>query len=240
MATSAEANKPEPVTGYPVTYAYGAPPPAPSQPQVAPTNQSPFRLNSLWSRLLCRLIIVFIVIISIVAVASFITWLILNPEFPEFRVDSASISQLNTTAANSTMTATWHLSLRVGNPNKKLALVYNTLEATVLYGEWELDSTLVPPFSQEKGNKTGLHFQAGLLNEYVGESVASGIERERARGEVEFGVGVYGWVRFKAGWWSMRWRFMNVYCNGVKIGVSNDGGTAGDLVGQVRPCRVEM
>lgn len=237
MATSAEANKPEPATGYPVTYAYAAPPP---QPQVAPTNRSPFRLASFWSRLLCRLFLVVIVIFSIMAVASFATWLILRPEFPEFRVDSASIAQLNTTSANSTMTATWQVSLRVRNPNRKLALVYNTLEAAVLYGEWELDSTLLPPFSQEKGNETRLHFQAGLLSEYVGESVARGIEKERARGEVEFGVEVYGWVRYKARWWSMRWRFMNVYCNGVKIGVSNDGGTAGDLVGQVRPCRVEM
>lgn len=237
MATSAEANKPEPVTGYPVTYAHAAPPP---RPQVAPTNQSPFRLDSFWARLLCRLILVFIVITSIAAVASFVTWLILKPEFPEFRVDSASIAQLNTSSANSTMTAAWQLSLRVRNPNKKLALVYNTLEATVLYGGWELDSTLVPPFSQEKGNETRLHFQAGLLSEYVGESVARGIESDRARGAVEFGIGVCGWVRYKAGRWSMRWRFMNVSCDGVKIGVSNDGGTAGDLVGQVRPCRVEM
>ncbi|KAJ4705385.1 Late embryogenesis abundant (LEA) hydroxyproline-rich glycoprotein family [Melia azedarach] len=242
MATSAEVqtNKPPVVTGYPVAYAYAVPQPQPQpQPQVVPAyyeNSYPNRRER--STLLCRLILFVIVILAIMGLASFIMWLIIRPKLPEFRVDSASISQLNATSTNSSLTATWKFSLSVKNPNSKLDVSYNPLEASVLYGEWELDKTLLAPFSQGKGNETRVDFPLAVVSEYVGEGVVSGIRSEKARGEVEFGVEIYGWVRFTAGWWSMRWHYMRVSCDGVRIGVSNDGGTAGNLVGRVNPCRV--
>ncbi|KAJ0089232.1 hypothetical protein Patl1_32698 [Pistacia atlantica] len=231
------------VTGYPVTYAYAAPPPPPQPPRshVDPTSYYHQPDRRAGSTLLRRIIVMVLAFLTVMALASFITWLVFRPQLPQFRVDSGSVSQLNTTEPTSSLSATWQFTLTVKNPNEKLAISYNSLQASVAYAGLEVATTQLAPFSQEKGNETHLDFRLGAVDEYVGERVVSRIEEDRkARGLVDFSVGVYGWVRFKTGWWEMRWRLMKVSCEGVNIRLSNDGGFDGNLTGRVDRCLVAM
>ncbi|XP_021892441.1 NDR1/HIN1-like protein 10 [Carica papaya] len=260
MSTSAGAED-KTVTGYPAqpgqvasgypaatAYPYAAPQPPPPQPYVfhqhhhpGPTYYAQSNYNQrrpFMRTFLCRLIVAFIVVICLMGLISFITWLVLRPRLPEFRVDSASVPKLNST--RSELSGTWVVSLLVKNPNSKLSVTYDRLQAYVFYGEEvQLGSTQLPPFSQGKGNESSVQFQLNVMSEYVGEDVVNSINKERNRGLVNFGVNVYALVRFRTGVWRMRQHLMRVYCNPVGIGFSGNNGT-GTLVAQSRQCEVDL
>ncbi|XP_061338055.1 NDR1/HIN1-like protein 26 isoform X2 [Gastrolobium bilobum] len=151
---------------------------------------------------LCRFLAAIAATMAVIALIIFITSLVLEPELPAFRIDSASVTSLNTTGPE--LTASFHITLVVTNPNRKLAISYDAVSASISYGEdGVLDSTRLPPFLQKTRSETTLQVQFAVVNDFVGNSVAKGISADRARGSVQFGVTLLSWIRFKSGIW--RW-----------------------------------
>ncbi|KAJ7976208.1 Late embryogenesis abundant (LEA) hydroxyproline-rich glycoprotein family [Quillaja saponaria] len=250
MASSLAQDRDKTVTGYPAQpgqvaagyphgsgYPYAIPPP----PTYSTTYQpGPTRYYQRIDgpSLLCRLITAASVVFAIIGLIFFITWLVLKPHLPEFRVDSASVSSLNATGTE--LTATWDFTLFVRNPNHKLRINYDSVEATVLYGDdVRLATSRLPPFLQETKNETRVQFQLAARSEYVGEDVVKRVSGERAHGSVNFGVTVYAWIRFRSGIWRMRQHLLKVYCDPVSMGFSPNNAT-GTLLGQSRSCEVDL
>ncbi|KAB2607932.1 protein YLS9-like [Pyrus ussuriensis x Pyrus communis] len=258
MAASSSQGQDKTVTGYPAPpaqfaagypaaapYPYAAPPPhpnrnnyhptAPPPPYYNPQPNGPFRRKP---TVLCRIIIAAVALFAVMSIISFISWLVLRPQLPEFRVESASVSPLN--ATSSELTATWDFTLLAANPNHKLTIFYDRLTASPVYGRVPLTTAAVPPFVSAKRNQTRVNFKLATVGEYVGDNVARGIADGKDRGSVRFGVWVAAWVRFKSGVFQSRSRLLQVYCNRVEFtGFARNNGT-GTLTGQSSPCEVEL
>ncbi|XP_018846127.1 NDR1/HIN1-like protein 26 [Juglans regia] len=233
------------VIGYPALYnhvaagtAYqcGVPPPS-SYPQAYRT-VGPRHSGSRPS-FLCRLIAAATVLFAILGLVFLITWLVLKPRLPEFRVDSVSASPLNTTGSQ--LTAAWNITLVVRNPNTKLSIYYDRLQASVVYRDLSQISTMpLPPFFQPKRNETRVRFQLGVVGQYVGEDVATEISDERAGGSVGFGITVFAWMRFRTGsWWRTSQSLLRVYCDRVQIGF-DPSKASGSLTSQPGSCEVDL
>jgi hypothetical protein len=137
---------------------------------------------------LCGFIFIITVIVTILFIAVTISYFILKPCFPEFRVNSATLTSF--TFNNSDLTAKWDISLIVSNPNKKLEITYNAIAASIYY-ENELEllaSTQLPPFNQPKQSNNVIGVQFEILNEFIDNSVSDGIADGRIHGFVQFGM----------------------------------------------------
>ncbi|KAI4348893.1 hypothetical protein L6164_009559 [Bauhinia variegata] len=226
--------------GYPpgTAYPYAVPPPPTySNIYVEPTpNPRFYNPPSRHSTLFCRLLTAAAVVFAIVGLIFFITWLVLKPRLPHFRVESATVTSLNATGAE--LTARWDITLSIRNPNRKLAIYYDSLDAKVSYGDYGgLATTHLPPFIQETQNETRVRAQLSVIDEYVDNDVVKDIAAERAVGSVKFGVTVLAWIRFRTGVWRTRDHVLRVYCDPINISFSNNNGT-GSLMGPSNSCLV--
>lgn len=168
----------------------------------------------------------------------FILWLILRPRIPEFRVDSLSVSNLNLT--NSLISGKWDLRFTVRNPNKKMTLYYDDVAAAVFYDDVSLSDTTVPPFFQEKRAETARQASFATAGAYVDNRVFDQMNKERSRKDaIGFNVRMVARVRFRAGAWRARRRFVRVYCKDLSVGVGSNN-SSGTLLGGARQCRVGL
>lgn len=246
MASASTGAPEKTVTGYPAqssqvaagypAYAYVAPPPS-YGPGLGPNPvQDYYRRRNTF---VCRVIAFGSVVFATMGLIFLIAWLVLKPRMPEFRVDSASVSELNLT--QSALSADWNFTLFVRNPNTKLSVYYDRLEASVFYhgGRDGLSTTPLQPFSQPKGDQTRVPVRFEVMSEYVGEDVAAGISNEKSTGSVGFRLRVFALVKFRSGFWWTRERLLRVYCDGVQIGVDPKNGT-GSLMGLPGACEVDL
>ncbi|XP_016466745.1 NDR1/HIN1-like protein 10 [Nicotiana tabacum] len=256
-----DPNRP-PVTGYPAAAppnpngygGYGSsaqpPPPGTAYPYAAPPpssttyyNNNPYYQQSIpyavqRATFLRRIIAIAIAAMVITGTFVFIVWLILRPRLPEFRVDSLSVSNLN--LSNSLISANWDLRFTVRNPNKKLTLYYDDVAAAVFYDSASLSDTTVPPFFQDKRAETAQKASFATSGSYVENRAFDGMNKERARSSaIGFDVRMVARVRFKAGSWRARRRFIRVYCKDLSVGVGPNK-SSGNLLGGPRQCRVGL
>ncbi|XAR59638.1 hypothetical protein NMG60_11015546 [Bertholletia excelsa] len=221
-------------------YPYVAPPPQAVYYNPNPNN--PYYARPYPDRratFLRRLFGIFIASFIIAGTIGFIVWLVLRPRLPEFRVDSVSLSNFNLSSSSSQITGNWDVQFTARNPNHKISLYYDHIDASVSYKSERLSETRMAPFAQGKRNQTAVRatFVAALA--YVDKSVVDGITKERTRGNVNFNVRMVARVRFKGSVWRDRRRFLSVYCGDLVVGVSakNGGGT---LTTAPRPCNVGL
>ncbi|XP_077240058.1 NDR1/HIN1-like protein 26 [Tasmannia lanceolata] len=238
----------KPVTGYPAphppypsgptatAYPYPAPPPYyqnhPLYPPPPPYNSN---RNLILRRLITIAVSIFIIIIAI----TFIFWLILRPTLPDFSITSASVSPINT-SSSSQLTANWDLTFSVRNPNKKMNIYYDQIDASVFYGSDFISLTSLPPFYQSKENITTVRARLAADSAYIGDGVVSDIAGERSHGAVSFNFKVIAWVRFRSGAWRTRKRILKVFCDDVKIAYANATAFGTLFATPPRQCEVDL
>ncbi|PWA99254.1 Late embryogenesis abundant protein, LEA-14 [Artemisia annua] len=231
-----------PVTGYPAPaangYPYAAPPPQPNSSyfNVSSTNPNYYpnpNYNQQRVTFLRRIFAVLVASVIIFGTIIFIMWLILRPQVPQFRVQSFTLSNFN--ESNNLVTGNWDASLDVRNPNDKIVLYYDHLEAAVFYKGESIAVTTVAPFMQGKKNETSVKASFAALNAYV--NYGNGI---KGSGSVEFNLRMVARVRFKAGAWWARRRILRIYCPDLNLPVGGVGknSTGGSLSGGAKNCRV--
>ncbi|PWA69616.1 Late embryogenesis abundant protein, LEA-14 [Artemisia annua] len=145
-------------------------------------------------------------------------WLILRPQVPQFRVQSFTLSNFN--ESNNLVTGNWDASLDVRNPNDKIVLYYDHLEAAVFYKGESIAVTTVAPFMQGKKNETSVKASFAALNAYVNNG--NGIKGSGGS-VVEFNLRMVARVRFKAGAWWARRRILRIYCPDLNLPVGGVG-----------------
>ncbi|KAG6693804.1 hypothetical protein I3842_09G019900 [Carya illinoinensis] len=203
LSNHVAAGYPAPGTAYP----YAVPPPS-SYPQAYRT-VGPRHSRSQPS-FLCRLIAAATVLFAILGLLFLITWLVLKPRLPVFRVDSLSI---------------YYDRVQASVFYKDGSLI---------------STMPLPPFFQPKRNETRVRFQLGVVGQYVGEYVATEISDERAGGSVGFGVRVLAWMRFRTrSWWRTSQCLLRVYCDRIQIGVDPSKASR-SLTSQPGSCEVEL
>nr|XP_043632884.1 NDR1/HIN1-like protein 1 [Erigeron canadensis]XP_043632885.1 NDR1/HIN1-like protein 1 [Erigeron canadensis]XP_043632886.1 NDR1/HIN1-like protein 1 [Erigeron canadensis]XP_043632887.1 NDR1/HIN1-like protein 1 [Erigeron canadensis] len=243
----ADPNRPPPVTGYP------APPPQNGTAYPYPAAQqtyfntsyyppnNPYTLQQQQERIkfLRRIFAIFMGCIIITGIIVFLMWVILRPQVPEFRVNSLSVSNFNA-SSNSLVSGNWDAQLMVRNPNSKITLYYDQIEAAVFYKAESIAETTVAPFVQGKKNETAFGAKFASVSSYVNDK--NGIANDRIKGNaVAFNIRMVARVRFKAGsWWAKR-RVLRVYCPDLNVAFSTNATSSGSLTAAgVKNCRVGL
>ncbi|CAI0544056.1 unnamed protein product [Linum tenue] len=243
----------EPATGYPVppnqqrpngyppptgtAYPYQAPP-QPSNPYYYnnPSNgQGPIYTQGR-PALYRRLIMVFIVITVIFFTALFISWIVIRPRVPEFRLTNFTLSGFNSSGHQ--LSGTWAARFEVYNPNKKMDIEYDVIQASVLYQKVFLTENRLQPFVQVHKNLTVMETQFSIINTFVDQSVTDAVDEERRKhGSVTFNLKVVAGVGFKYGKLRARRRLLKVYCFDLNMRLAGNGGS-GNLTGAPKRCIV--
>ncbi|KAL0437061.1 UNVERIFIED_CONTAM: NDR1/HIN1-like protein 10 [Sesamum radiatum] len=185
-----------------------------------------------------RRIFAFVIgLVVIFGTITFIVWLVLRPQLPEFRVDSFSMSNFSL-GNNSLVSFTSEVRLTARNPNKKMTLAYDHIDAVIFYKSDLLSQTTMPPFSQDTKNETSLTANFAAAGSFVDKSVVDGINGERGKnGNVNFNLRMLSRVRFESKAWRTRRRFLKVFCGDLFVGIPANG-RSGALTGGPKQCRV--
>lgn len=236
-----------PATGYPAQPQNGYPAPPPSQTNYYYPNHNPYNYNAaaaapyypappratFFRRFFAALIAMFI----IMGVILLIVWLVLRPRIPSFTVESVSVSSLNASSSPSQISGTWSLRFSVANPNHKLHVYYDDIEARLYYRDSLITQNQLPPFDQDTKNITSMDANLVASSAYIDPDLVNRINGDRSRGSVRFDVQVLALVRFKAGGWRARRRFLRVFCDDLSVGFSSNS-SKGTLSGGPRRCAV--
>ena len=92
------------------------------------------------------------------------------------------------------------------------------------------------PFDQGTKSQSGLDAQLAALSAYIGDDLVRDLNGDRSKGTIEFDVRVLAFVRFKAGRWRARRRFLRVFCDDLPVAMKSNGD--GTLSGGPRRCAV--
>jgi hypothetical protein len=147
--------------------------------------------------LIFKLILTVIIILGILV---FLFWLIVRPNVVKVHVTEATLTHFNYTNSNSNLNYDLSLNITIRNPNKKLGIYYDYIEARALYHDVRVDSVLIDPFYQG-------HKSTNLLNpSFKGQKVivlgadqSLDLSKEKDAGVYEIVVKMYLRVRFKLG-----------------------------------------
>ncbi|KAJ0973353.1 hypothetical protein J5N97_021312 [Dioscorea zingiberensis] len=164
--------------------------------------------------LCCSLLkLIISIAITVGAVISFI-WLVFRPNEIKVHVDDATLSRFTLTA-NSTLLYNLTLAMTVRNPNRRIAIYYDYLEAQAFYSGERFGLTTVPPFYQ--GHKTS----SQLSPEFHGKqqaltSVNATFTREKGEGSFYVDVNLYTKIRLKVWIFKIHGLKPEIRCN-VKL-----------------------
>lgn len=139
-------------------------------------------------------------------------WLILRPSRPQFYLKETDIYQLNLTSPH-LLNSSIQITLVTHNPNKKVGVYYDQLQAYATYkGQQITVGSSLPPFYQ--GHEDSNVLSASLMGSWVPVSPSFGYQvgRDQLSGKMVMGLKLNGLLRWKVGSWvSGRNRF-NVDC----------------------------
>ncbi|XP_073269699.1 NDR1/HIN1-like protein 26 [Primulina huaijiensis] len=184
-----------------------------------------------------RCIFAFVIgLFLIFGTATFIVWLVLRPQLPEFQVDSFSLSNFTfTNGSRVFLISEIHLTAR--NPNSKMSLSYDHVETAVYYKLELLSKTALSPFSQETKNETSLVAKFAGDGSFVEKPVVDGINGEIGKNaNVGFDLRLFSWINFESKSWMSR-NILKVFCGNLVVGIPSNG-RPGGLTDGPRPCRV--
>ncbi|KAF5737412.1 hypothetical protein HS088_TW13G00292 [Tripterygium wilfordii] len=255
-SSSSDANQnpsgQSPATGYPPTMGYppamGYPPGQPGYPypgynqyhhQQNPYTQAPpayyydsqaacHQQQSKSSGVARGILSAVILVVFVMGTTTILTWLVLRPQIPRFRLEAFSVSNFNTKPG---FTANWEGNFTIENPNHKLKVHADEIECSVYYKQDEIvASAAMAPFTLDIGEtimtQTKLSANnTGYDQPVVGAAVVDDMAEERRGGSVSFSLRLMIWSTFKSGWWTRRCG-MRVLCEDLNVvfdGVTGNG-----------------
>ncbi|XP_022886511.1 NDR1/HIN1-like protein 26 [Olea europaea var. sylvestris] len=168
------------------------------------------------SKLICA---IFLTLLFLVGVITFVLWLSLRPHRPRFFVRELSIPGLG--QENGFANAKIIFNVTARNSNQNFGFYYDAIQMTVNYQDQSIGGeTLALPFYQEPKNTTIL---AGILG---GNSlrVTAGQWRQfmadHSRGAVAFSIELSSTIRFKISTWESKHHRIRATC---PVAVGADG-----------------
>ncbi|KAJ7976204.1 Late embryogenesis abundant protein [Quillaja saponaria] len=144
---------------------------------------------------LCKLIFIVLVII---ALAAFLFWLVFRPTMVDFHVTDANLTQFD--YANNTLRYNLALNMTIHNPNKKIGIQYDNIEARAFFLHQRFHTQTFSSFYQGYKNTSVLNplfkgQQFVLLG--TQEKVLSEFNKEKDSGIYNIDVKLYLRLRLK-------------------------------------------
>ncbi|KAJ0028315.1 hypothetical protein Pint_36147 [Pistacia integerrima] len=137
-------------------------------------------------------------IVVIVGLAALIVWLIFRPINPiKFHVTDAQLTEFNLTS-NNNLQYKLAVNITIRNPNKKIGIYYDRIEARAYYENQRLASQMLTPFYQ--GHKTTSVLSSTFDSQQIllGEDLQD-FNQEKTSGIYSVDVKLYLKIRFRLG-----------------------------------------
>ncbi|PKA58806.1 Putative syntaxin-24 [Apostasia shenzhenica] len=170
-------------------------------PPVPPQSIYPRRRRSICCGgprcLLCTLFKTVTTIVVILGVAALILWLIFRPNRLKVYVENATLTQFNLTGDN-LLHYDLNLTVSIRNPNRKIGIYYDYVEAQSFYDGSRFGFDVLPTFYQGHKNTTTLNPAFQGQNILVGDALAT-FRRESQERFFNLEVTIYTKTRLKAG-----------------------------------------
>ncbi|XP_023005762.1 NDR1/HIN1-like protein 10 [Cucurbita maxima] len=170
---------------------------------------------------------VLVTIIIVIGLAVLILWLIFRPNKVKFHVTDAKLTQFNLT--DNQLHFNLALNITVRNPNSRIGVYYDTIEAAAVYKDQRLQTKWLPPFYQ--GHKTTAvlspEFSGQQLLLLSGQGLAQ-FSSEKLAGVYDIDVELNLRIRLKLGAVRIGKFKPKVNCE-VKVTLSSDGSSAPSL-----------
>nr|ADA67934.1 putative harpin-induced protein 1 [Wolffia arrhiza] len=158
------------------------------------------------TRCLCCLFSTFLAVmlglVILFAVLVLVLWLVFRPVYVEANVRTATLSQFNLTAISGENGLTYNLSAVVDlrNPNDRMGIYYDSVEATASYEGMRLGFSSLPHFYQATKNTTTLYpAMSGLSIISLSSSEFQTFELQRRAGSFDVTLELRCRIRFKLG-----------------------------------------
>lgn len=148
----------------------------------------------------CFFKIIFTLLI-ILGVIALVLWLVLRPNKVKFYVTDATLTQFDLSTTNNTIFYDLALNMTIRNPNKRIGIYYDSIEARAMYQGQRFASTNLEPFYQGHKNTSSLRpvFKGQSLV-LLGDREKSNYNNEKNLGVFEMEVKLYMRIRLKVGW----------------------------------------
>ncbi|TKY53149.1 YLS9 protein [Spatholobus suberectus] len=144
--------------------------------------------------LICKILTAVIVVAAVVAV---LFWLIVRPNVVKFRVTDAALAQF-AYGNNNTLRYDLALNVSIRNPNRRVGIYYDDVEALALYQDVRFGSQTLGPFFQHHKNTTVLSpVFKGQHVVPLGADQVSELDKEKGSGVYSIDVKLLMTVRFK-------------------------------------------
>ncbi|XP_057438901.1 NDR1/HIN1-like protein 1 [Lotus japonicus] len=170
-----------------------------------------------------------VIFLFIVLVTILIIWAILKPNKPTFTLQDVTVYAFNATMANF-LTSNFQVTLSARNPNDKIGVYYDRLDAYITYQSQQVTyRTAIPPSYQG-------HKEMDVWSPFVyGTNVPVApynfvtLSQDQANGNVLVTVKVDGKVRWKVGAFVTGHYHLNVRCPAfITFGARSNGVAVGD------------
>lgn len=150
--------------------------------------------------LLSCLLKIIITIVVVAGLAVFIFWLVVRPNKVKFHVTEANLSEFNL-AGNNTLYYNLSLTVSVRNPNKKIGIYYDRIEARAFYKDQRFGYDTLNPFYQGHKNTSILTptFQGKQVIPALAGDELLEFNQEKTSGVYDIYVKLYLRIRFKIG-----------------------------------------
>ncbi|KAL8246423.1 hypothetical protein R6Q59_007639 [Mikania micrantha] len=170
--------------------------------------------------LICQILITILVILGIVVL---VFWLIFRPNAPKFHVNDAQLTQFTLSPDNNTLYYNLAVNMTFRNPNRRIGIYYDRIEARAEYRGQRFDTTELDRFYLGHKKETDLGTQ------FVGERVVvlnagdrSEYDSERTAGLYEIDLKLKMRIRLKV-WWAKPKFKPQIECD-LKIPMNSAGG----------------
>ncbi|KAF8042797.1 hypothetical protein BT93_A1198 [Corymbia citriodora subsp. variegata] len=158
-----------------------------------------------------KLLFTFLTTLTSFVAMVILVWLILHPTKPRFTIKEADINQLNVSSPR--LNSSIQLTLLTENPNGKVGIYYDNLQAYAAYrGQQITVGSALPPFYQ--GYQHSDLLTASLVGNGlpVAASLGYQVGRDQMAGKLMVSIKVNGKLRWKIGTWVSRHYMLNVNC----------------------------
>ena len=120
-------------------------------------HSKPPKKRSCCCRCLCWTLSLLLLLIVILGITVGILFLVFRPKLPKYSIDRLQVTQFNLSSVDSSLSATFDVTITARNPNKRIGIYYEGgSHLTVWYTETKLCEGSIPKFYQGHRNTTVL------------------------------------------------------------------------------------
>ncbi|KAL5709717.1 hypothetical protein ACHQM5_020374 [Ranunculus cassubicifolius] len=156
-----------------------------------------------------------VAVIFLIGLAVLITWLVLRPKQLIYTLETGKVSGLDLHKEH--LNGTFDFYLRAYNPNKRVSLYYDSMQAMVYYGGQTIASQTLEPFYQPRRNMTRLEIKPIAHSVGLPSSLARDLRLEKSSEEIEIDIRLKARIRFKVGVWKSSHYTLKVHCSNLEM-----------------------